>query len=369
MLVILISLFLILVYSALFLHYRRIWLAAPRIEPPEPDPELTLTVIIPFRNEEHHLPALLEALKKQEYDQDKVEYLFVDDHSGDRSVKIIGSALSQIPRARIIHQTAGRSGKKEALKQGVTQARGTLILTTDADCVQPPGWLKMMAWIYQHKKPVFISGPVRIYPVQHFFERFQALEFSALTGTGGASFINGSPLMCSGANLAFEKELFLEAYPFMHPDVPSGDDMFLMLYAKKNYPGRLEFLRHPAATVDTLPVKDLYGFLKQRTRWTSKSLLYRDIPLVSLSILIFLVNGWILFLTGAGFIHRPLWIVLFFYLLMKSLSDYFFLKEICLFYKQSGLLKIFIPSQLIYPFYNVIVAVSGLFSGRKNTGR
>ncbi len=223
----------------------------------------------------------------------------------------------------------------------------------------------MMASFYCTCPSRLISGPVRISPATSFFSRLQALEFLSLTGTGGASFLNGEPLLCNGANLAFERELFLEAYPFLYPQVPTGDDMFLMLYTLRHYPGSLRYLKSPDAIVDTRPVPTPAAFFSQRMRWASKAGLYRNSRLILLSLLVFLFNAWLITLAALSFTGGSCaWIFAAFFFL-KSLVDYVFLKAFCGFNRQENLMKVFIPSQLIHPFYILAAAAGGwILSGR-----
>ena len=43
----------------------------------------------------------------------------------------------------------GLSPKKVALNEGITQANGDLLFTTDADCTPPPGWLSQTVPLFQ----------------------------------------------------------------------------------------------------------------------------------------------------------------------------------------------------------------------------
>ncbi len=357
---------LLLMYLFIFYRYFRVWRKSQNF-PPGPLPEFLpfLSVVIPLRNEEKNLNNLIKSLLKQDYEPGKIEYIFIDDHSTDMTYELLSSMVSVLHRATLIRLTGDRAGKKQALAAGVELAKGELVVTTDGDCVHPRGWLMLMARFYISHRPVLISGPVRISPTQNFFTRLQALEFTSLAATGWASVLRGSPVMCNAANLAFEKSIFIEAFEHIHPGIPSGDDIFLMLYVKRKYPGRTMFLKHPEAIVDTRPVSSLPQFMEQRVRWASKSGRYRDGELIFLSLLVFLFNVWLVFLiflslngTDILFVLLPVWIA-------KSVGDYVFLKTICRFNGQEGLMKFFLPSQLIYPFYIVAAAVGGIFKAIK----
>ncbi|HYW94648.1 MAG TPA: glycosyltransferase [Bacteroidales bacterium] len=357
----LVSLFLLSAYIFTFFHFYLIWVKHKAYEAAFDSKDYpVLSVVVALRDVEDHVEALINSLKNQDYPAGKLEFIFVDDHSSDRTCQRLVAKTADMVNGRIIQLSEGNPGKKQALFAGVSNARGDLIVTTDADCTHPPGWLRIMADFYTTGHYRLISGPVRIFPATTFLERFQALEFASLTGTGGASFLAGSPLMCNGANLAFEKALFLEAYKHIHPGIPTGDDIFLMLYTKRHFPGRSGFVKHPQAIVNTRPVNNWLIFLQQRIRWASKSSYYRDKALVFMSVLILTTGVWTVFLLVSGLYDARMLVAFTVFIVLKSIPDIFFLERIIHFNGQRNLLRIFIPSQLLYPFYILIAAVGGL---------
>ncbi len=125
-------------------------------------------------------------------------------------------------------------------------AKGSLIVTTDADCLVQPEWLRTIASFYEEFSPVFIAAPV-VYcnplPGDSLFKKFlkifQSLDFMTLQGITGASVYKKFHNMCNGANLAYEKKAFYEAGGFEGIDqIASGDDMLLMHKIHKIYPGK-----------------------------------------------------------------------------------------------------------------------------------
>jgi chlorobactene glucosyltransferase len=120
--------------------------------PPElPDGELggreaapLVSVIVPARNEEENLPVLLASLTSLEYPN--YEILVVDDQSEDRTAELVEQAPPGNARAlRLVRGDTppeGWFGKPWACFQGAREARGTLLLFTDADTWHHPGLLK-----------------------------------------------------------------------------------------------------------------------------------------------------------------------------------------------------------------------------------
>jgi hypothetical protein len=87
----------------------------------------------------------------------------------------------------------GSTFKKLGIETAISQARGNLIITTDADCVLPPYWLSTMENYYRQQKPALVAGPVRMVPGGSFLSIFQALDFALLQGITAASMQAISP--------------------------------------------------------------------------------------------------------------------------------------------------------------------------------
>lgn len=91
--------------------------------PPGADKQYSVTALICTLNEAENLPHVLPQIP------DWVdEVLIVDGHSTDDTIK---TAKELSPRAKIVVQTG--KGKGNALKEGVNQSSGDIIVTLDAD--------------------------------------------------------------------------------------------------------------------------------------------------------------------------------------------------------------------------------------------
>ncbi|MCX8160733.1 MAG: glycosyltransferase family 2 protein [Candidatus Saccharicenans sp.] len=96
-----------------------------------------LTVVVPAYNEEQRIGFSLFRLK--DYLQSRhldAEIILVDDGSNDRTAEVAGEIMKDYPAFRIIMLPANR-GKGAAVRAGVLQASGELVLFTDADLSTP----------------------------------------------------------------------------------------------------------------------------------------------------------------------------------------------------------------------------------------
>ncbi len=99
-----------------------------------------VSVVIPAYNEEAFLPATLESLSKQKTSHE-FEVLVVDNASTDRTPEIVQSFASVLP-VRLIREN--RKGRGQARATGFEQARGEIVLSTDADVIVPSDWIEKM---------------------------------------------------------------------------------------------------------------------------------------------------------------------------------------------------------------------------------
>jgi len=230
-----------------------------------------ITVIVPFRNEAHCLPSLINSLALLNYPEEKFEVVLVNDHSEDESAQALGLLIRNRPNFRQLDLGDNEVGKKMALTKGIELGVGEIIVTTDADCRVPGDWLAQINNAMQSKSTQMVFGGVKFDPTNSFFARLQAMEFASLIGSGAASIGLGYFTMCNGANLAFRKSAFVEVGGYDgNFGIPSGDDEFLASKILTKYPGSVKFLKERDAVVGTLPQPTVNDFINQRLRWAGK---------------------------------------------------------------------------------------------------
>ncbi|HLR46808.1 MAG TPA: glycosyltransferase, partial [Deinococcales bacterium] len=103
----------------------------------------SVTVIIPAHNEEERLGGTLASLSEQRY-AGALEFVIVDDRSTDATRDIIDRFAARDPRFRRVTVTrpSGRlSPKVNAVNTGIRASDGDVIITSDADCEYPAGWV------------------------------------------------------------------------------------------------------------------------------------------------------------------------------------------------------------------------------------
>jgi len=205
-----------------------------------------------------------------------------------------------------------------------------------------------------------IIGPVVIKSDKSLFSKLQKIEFASLVASGAGAAGVGMPIMCNGANLAFTKAAWLESSKDLHEDEISGDDVFLLLSIKKRK-GKIGFLKSAAAMVKTNSVNNLNDFTNQRKRWASKSKKYTDKHIIISALIVFVICVIEIVIFAISFLDYQYFKLFFIVFGIKFLADYFFLDKISGFFKLENFRKDAFILSIVYPFYIVYSAASGVF--------
>jgi poly-beta-1,6-N-acetyl-D-glucosamine synthase len=323
-----------------------------------------ISVIVPYRNEEKKLPSLLNSLLAQHYPIDNLEIILVNDHSTDGSERVVEEYAYGRPQIISGALDVSRTGKKQALSFGIAQAKGEIIVTTDADCNFSTQWVSKINEVFTDHHCKMAIGAVNMQPNSSFFSRLQAMEFASLIGVAAATVSYSAPTLCNGANLAFLKTVFIEVDGYAgNLHIPSGDDEFLMRKIIAKHPGGITFLNDGESVVSTQPASSVSEFLQQRIRWAGKWKANPSIVSRLLAVFVFLFQ---LSYLGAGVCVAFEIVSLDAFLILvigKFLLEFIFLYQVSVFLKIRWRWISFIALQLIYPFYVLWV---GLMAQRQS---
>ena len=96
-----------------------------------------VTIVIAAYNEKRHIGATIENKLSQHYPAEKLEIIVVSDGSSDGTDDVVMRYASGSGQVRLIRQTP-RAGKTSALNLAVTQARGEIVVFSDANSIYRP---------------------------------------------------------------------------------------------------------------------------------------------------------------------------------------------------------------------------------------
>ena len=319
-----------------------------------------ISVVVAVRNEEENIQTLLHNLSAIIYPVGKLEVIIVNDHSTDATMEKAKSLIGHLSTARLLDLPEGREGKKEALSFGIEAAQFEIIATTDADCQFSKNWLTCLSLYFEQDETKMLVGAVKLIAAPSFLSRLQLTEFASLVGSTAAAIGLRHPIMCSGANLAFQKSAFNEVQGYSgNFQIASGDDEFLMRKINRRYPGGIKFLNYYEAVVSSHAQKSIQDFIHQRLRWAGKWKHNTDSMTQLLAVFIFVSH-----LAFAGLVIKN-----FFGpdATLGLVIAKFFLEGVFIFWVGRFLdrrfdILAFLILQIIYPVYVITIGVFSLFS-------
>jgi cellulose synthase/poly-beta-1,6-N-acetylglucosamine synthase-like glycosyltransferase len=350
------------------------WFSLKQYRTISPEPKTQVSVLVPARNEENVIEKLLSNLCRQDYPDHLYEIIVIDDHSTDHTARVVNKFISghsnfSIKLLRMKGETQTKAYKKKAIRTAIEQSLGNLIITTDADCLPDNNWIKTIVSLYETKQPKMIVGPVNFHQEKSFFQKIQSLEFLSLIAMTAGSIKTGHPIMCNGANLAYEKQAFFDVGGFGIDRFSSGDDVFLLQRIRKHFGSNsVRFLKSKDAFVYTVALRTLKEFFDQRIRWASKNKGY-DLKILVISFTVYMMNLLLLTAVAISLFHPGFWKTTAYIFAVKYIIDLPVLIGIVSFAKKMKLFVYSIPLIVIYPIYIILAGALGIVSSYNWKGR
>lgn len=234
-----------------------------------------VSVILPAHNEEERLPATLRSLAAQEY-AGPLEFVIVDDRSSDLTPVIIDSWAERDPRFRrhtVTSDSRRFSPKVNAVNSGIAVSTGEIVITTDADCSYPDGWVEGMVSHFSGDT-VMVVGYVettRAWQSRSPVQLFEATDWLSLMLTSRSLARYGWKFTSSANNQAYLRSAFDAAGGFgAGGRAPSGDEDLLVQRLGRLPGARVVFADDEQVRVLTRPVDSWKQLLNQRRRWVSR---------------------------------------------------------------------------------------------------
>jgi polyisoprenyl-phosphate glycosyltransferase len=188
-------------------------LLRPRTAPPA-----LVSIAVPVYNEEGNVEALLAAIDDALPSTD-FELVYVDDGSTDKSLEILEALARRDRRVRVI-SLSRNFGHQAALRAGMAEARGDVVITMDADLQHPPGLIPELISRWQAGYDVVFtirdgaSAPlpwVKRASSKAFYSVFNILTDLAIDA-GAADFRLLDRAVADVVNREREADLFLRGY-------------------------------------------------------------------------------------------------------------------------------------------------------------
>ncbi len=358
-------------YLCLQCYYVYHWLKIPIITvSSDYSPSTKISVIIVTHNEEENIEACIRGILNQDYPPSLFEVIVVNDRSSDGTEAIIrqfdSSQLTLLNLSEHLEWIHPPAFKKSGIELGVHHAKNEWIVVTDADCAHPAEWLRTVVYTQQLLVPVFLTAPIQIRDEKSLLGKMQEMENLTLMLITSAGIRSGLHDIANGANMSFSKNAFLEVGGYKdNYQFASGDDMFLIEKMRLHFPCQIAFIKSNSAAVISSAKKDWNSLISQRIRWAGKNKglhspvinviwgfvgLYHIMLLISFLLSFFLVITWWPFLI---------------LIIIKWIADFVLVRQSARFFKNESILFYFIPLQLMYMIYILILGWN-MVAGKKS---
>lgn len=233
-------------------------------------------------------------------------------------------------------------GKKYALYRLISSSTADYVWLQDDDVVAPSATEEMILGAIGDADLLILPLRMEAESKQpSLLEQLQIAEYAAIQQLTIEAAARGHAVMCSGANLVVRRERWLESYQDLHPEIASGDDMFL-LESFKRRGLRVAVQDDVRYTAVVRPETSWRAFWRQRMRWAGKAPHYTDPDIIRCGMAVATAN--------------VLQVVCPVVLLLKFPIEYRLIKkrdpEVSLF---TALLL-----ELLYPWYMLVSLVGGL---------
>jgi cellulose synthase/poly-beta-1,6-N-acetylglucosamine synthase-like glycosyltransferase len=330
-----------------------------------------VTVVLAARNEQDPIKRCVEAILAQDYPAARYEVIVVDDNSTDSTATVVESLAASRKNVRLISAGKGpsfvRGGKPASLSNGIAEAKGEIILTTDADCVVPSSWITTMVR-YLQPGVAFVAGPVREAPGRSLLSKLAHLEMLGLVTTAAGLIGARRPIICNGANLGYTKSAFLSAQGY-GDNQQWCDDETLMQRIHERKLGEIVFVMSEKAVVTTSTQYTFGSFWKQRLRWSAKGGHYENVRLllIVVGLFFFFLLSLLAGLTSIFVEQLRLWFFASF--ISKIVIDYWTLFVGARLLRDRVTASVFVVAELLHVPYIVLTAGLGQFVSFNWKGR
>jgi cellulose synthase/poly-beta-1,6-N-acetylglucosamine synthase-like glycosyltransferase len=321
-----------------------------------------VSVIVSMHNEAFNAGSCLERLLSQNYPQEKLEIIAIDDRSVDDTGAIIRTYADRYTQIRLVslnEMTSDFAPKKQAIDQAIRLARGEIILLTDADGRPPQNWVRQMVSCFKNKVGMVIGyAPYHTPPPgDKFIQRLLALEYLSQAAVAAASAGVDYPITCVGTNMAYRKKVFEQIGGFgKFKKIHSGDDDLLLQQIREKTDWKIVYNNHKDSFVWNAPPVNWHKFYHQRLRYASKGFLYPK-KITAVLVSFYLLNLFFMLSPLFVFFDRIYLIAFLSAVMLKAVSEYNFMYRAAVFLSDQRYLYLFpvafflhIPYVLIFGF-------------------
>ena len=223
-----------------------------------------ISIIVPAYNEELGITRCLASLSANSYAH--MEVIVVNDGSKDATAKRVASYQRKTRGSfnlRLINQK--NSGKAAAINNGVSHAKGSLVMVLDADSILAPDAIAEVPRYFQDKKILLAAANVKIIDDGRILSTVQRYEYLISYRSKKALNTYNMEYIVGGVGSTFRKHIFKKVRGYDTDTMTEDIDFTLKVLQLGNRERIVSYM--PTVRAYTEGVLNLSDLIKQRYRW------------------------------------------------------------------------------------------------------
>jgi cellulose synthase/poly-beta-1,6-N-acetylglucosamine synthase-like glycosyltransferase len=229
-----------------------------------------VSVLTAARNEEIDLPKLLRSFEQLDYPADRIQFLFADDQSSDRTSAILETWCNRAcnrtfitisPKQTAVYNENGKANALAILEEGAT---GDYYFFTDADCEMNPNWIREGVSCFGEKVGI-VLGITQV-KATSMLEKFQEIDWWLTLGFVKIATDLSVPTTGLGNNMVISKEAYKQSGGFKNLPFCLTEDLEISkAIQREGY--KIAHQVSEGMLAMTKPESSYSNLLQQRKRW------------------------------------------------------------------------------------------------------
>ncbi len=224
------------------------------------------SVIIPAHNEEKTILRNLKSIYSNDYPKDRLEVVFVDDGSTDKTLALIKDFKKTHKLTNLSIVSQKNSGKASALNNGLkNHVSGKLVMCLDADSYLAKDSLRKAVAYFDDKRVMAVASNVKIIDTEGLLNLVQKFEYIICYQMKRAQTIFNIEYIIGGIGSTFRYDSLKKVGFYDGNTVTEDIDLTMKILREGNKANRVVYGADVIAYTES--VLSLEALISQRFRW------------------------------------------------------------------------------------------------------